>query len=374
MISPRRNIMKKIRWLNLLIYILTLFSVLGTSACGRVADAGPRVWIDFPGDGVSVPLGTVVTVMSHAYAQGGVAEIVLTIDGAAYRRDAPATPGAQYVQVSQDWLPPAEGIYALQVQAYGVGGQLSNTVSITVRVGGITPTPTATTPPTSTPTATATTPPTSTFTPSPTIPPNAGIQFWADPPQIQAGTCTTIRWHVENAARVIFGNVDQPFDGSYQACLCHSERYTLTVVQLDASQVSQTLDIPVNGSCVTPTTPAPQQEQQPPPQPQQDTTAPPVPSPAVPANGLTLSCRSTQTLVWMPVKDPSSPVRYYVKLEISVKKGQWQSAGGYGPITGKQVDANVQCGGIYRWVVRAEDAAGNVSNWSAPSGFAINLD
>jgi hypothetical protein len=366
--------MKKNRWLNLLIYIVALFSLLGTSACGQAAETGPRVWIDFPRDGVVVPFGTVVTVLSHAYARDGVAEIVLTIDGAAFRRDAPATPGAQYVQVNQDWLPPAEGTYALQVQAYGVGGQISNLASITVRVGSaatatpiITATPviTATLVPTETPTLTLTSPP-----------PSASFQFWADPSQIQAGACTTIRWHVENAARVVFGGVDQPFDGSYQACLCHSERYTLTVVQLDASQVSQTVDIPVNGSCVTPTTPAPpqQQEQPPEPQPQQDTTAPPVPSPAVPANGLTLSCRASQTLAWLPVTDPSTPVRYYVKLEIKVTAKEWRSAGGYGPITGKQVDANVQCGGIYRWVVRAEDAAGNVSNWSAPSGFAINLD
>lgn len=367
--------MEKTRCLNLLIRIALLFSLsLGTAACGQAAEGHPRVWIDAPGDGALVPAGSTVTVMSHAYAREGVAEVVLTIDGAAYRRDASASPGADYVQISQDWQPPANGTYAVQVQAYDASGQVSNTASITVRVGGGTITATPAPVITDTPVITETFIPTETPTNTPTSTslPRAAVQFWADPPQIQAGGCTTIRWHVENAARVIFGGVDQPFDGSYQDCLCHTERYTLTVVQLDSTQISQTVDISVNGSCVTPTIPPPPQQEQP--QPQQDTTAPLVPSPAVPANGLTLSCRANQTLAWLPVTDPSTPVRYYVKLEISVKKGQWQSAGGYGPITGKQVDANVQCGGIYRWMVRAEDAAGNVSNWSAPSGFAINLD
>jgi hypothetical protein len=38
------------------------------------------------------------------------------------------------------------------------------------------------------------------------------------------------------------------------------------------------------------------------------------------------------------------------------------------------VDVNVQCGGVYRWMVRAQDGAGNYSGWSAPSHFSINLD
>jgi hypothetical protein len=94
----------------------------------------------------------------------------------------------------------------------------------------------------------------------------------------------------------------------------------------------------------------------------------------VPSNGETLDCRSTQTLEWSPVTDDSQPVQYYVKLEISLKKGQWRSAGGYGPIIGTQVDVKVECGGIYRWTLRAEDAAGNASGWSSPSAFSIEMD
>ena len=85
-----------------------------------------------------------------------------------------------------------------------------------------------------------------------------------------------------------------------------------------------------------------------------------------------LTCRSTQTLAWLPVS--GSGISYYVKLEMEVKPGQWKSAGGYGPINDKQVTVNVQCGGIYRWMVRAQDSAGNYSDWSAPSAFSVTLN
>ncbi len=110
------------------------------------------------------------------------------------------------------------------------------------------------------------------------------------------------------------------------------------------------------------------------PPPAADTTPPPTPTPAVPANGLELSCRTSQTLVWMPVSDPSGIDGYYVKLERESTPGNWVSAGGYGPINGKQVDVSVDCGGRYRWMVRAQDGAGNYSGWSAPSAFSVSLN
>jgi len=79
-------------------------------------------------------------------------------------------------------------------------------------------------------------------------------------------------------------------------------------------------------------------------------------------------------LVWLPVDDPSGIAGYYVKLELEVKPGAWQSAGGYGPVSGKKVDVNVNCGVRYRWMVRAQDGAGNISDWSAPSYFSITLN
>jgi hypothetical protein len=230
----------------------------------------------------------------------------------------------------------------------------SNNAFAEARICG-TPTPVVTLTPTPTPTALSLAP---------------VIQFEAVPPEIKAGACTTLRWHVENAQRVIFGGVDQPFDGSYKDCLCKSQTYTLKVTKADGAEESRKVNINVTGSCVTEAAPPPPDE----PPSTSDTTPPPAPSPAVPANGLQLSCRSTQTLAWLPVSDLSGISGYYVKLEMEVKPGQWKSAGGYGPISDKQVKVNVQCGGIYRWMVRAQDGAGNYSDWSALSTFSVTLN
>jgi hypothetical protein len=74
------------------------------------------------------------------------------------------------------------------------------------------------------------------------------------------------------------------------------------------------------------------------------------------------------------VTDPSGIAGYYVTLELEITKGKWQAIGKYGPVPGKQLDVDVQCGGVYRWMVRAKDNAGNYSGWSAPSYFSINLN
>lgn len=340
-----------------------LLTCLVLAACAPAAAGRPSVWIDYPADGARLPAGAPVEVLSHAYSDQGVVEVVLSVDGAPYRRDPPSVPGGQYGQVSQEWVPEGAGVYAVQVVAYDAAGRASGAETITVIVEGEASAP----PPagaTETPTPVVTASAVATGTATQPPPAQSVVQFWAEPAGIQAGACTTIRWHVENVSRVVFGGLEQPFDGSYQACLCSDERYTLTVVHLDGSEERRSIEIAVSGSCVTETSPPPPQ----------DTTPPPVPGPSVPENGLVLSCRTSQTLAWLPVVDPSGIAGYYVKLEQEVTKGNWVSAGGYGPVSGKQVTATVSCGGIYRWMVRAEDGAGNVSGWSSPSYFSINID
>jgi hypothetical protein len=103
-----------------------------------------------------------------------------------------------------------------------------------------------------------------------------------------------------------------------------------------------------------------------------DNTAPPIPTPVVPADGLTLSCRSTQVLNWLPVQDPSGIRGYYVRLEYESTPGNWVTENNWGPISEKQLEVPVNCGGIYRWRVRVEDGAGNMSGWS--NYFYFNID
>jgi hypothetical protein len=112
---------------------------------------------------------------------------------------------------------------------------------------------------------------------------------------------------------------------------------------------------------VTPTTPAP------------DTTPPSAPTPQSPANESVLPCAGSATLTWTAVEDESGIATYYIKLEKQLTAGNWQSAGGYTAST-NQVDVSVDCGITYRWAVRAEDGAGNVSEWSWFSQFGINLE
>ena len=366
--------MDRRHWLKYLPTIAIWFLLLlGASSCVQEVEAHPRIWIDSPLDGAPLPSGTTVTVISHTFATQGVAEVLLTINGEAYRRDTPSSPGAQYVQVSQDWQPPADGTYAVQVQAYDITGQTSSIASITIRVGEATPNeitlPSDLVTPTFTPVITVT--PEITITPP--LPGEAAIQFWADPAEIQAGDCTTIRWQVENASRVIFGGVDQPLAGSYQDCMCTSQRYTLTVIQLDGSEVKRSVDIAVSGVCETPEVPQPEAPQ--PEVPQQDTTPPPAPSPAVPANGLTIACRASQNLAWLPVSDPSGVAGYYVRVERRASPdAAWASAGESGLIADKQFTANVECGWYYRWRVSAQDGVGNASGWSGWSSFVVTLE
>jgi len=116
---------------------------------------------------------------------------------------------------------------------------------------------------------------TSILTPSPTTESMAEteIQFWAEPANIQAGSCTNIMWQVENAEKVVFGGVEQPLSGSYQDCLCENQRYTLNVTYLDGTEESRTVDISVEGTCAAlpPTEP---EVAPPPPPPPPDTAQP----------------------------------------------------------------------------------------------------
>lgn len=120
-----------------LFLLLTLFTSIGaTLSCAEQVQTGPRAWIDYPPDKSNVPVSTPVSVISHAYAREGVAEVLLSVNGEAYRRDVPAEPGATFSKVTQEWLPQEEGIYTLQVVTYDATGKASNPAAISIKVGG----------------------------------------------------------------------------------------------------------------------------------------------------------------------------------------------------------------------------------------------
>jgi hypothetical protein len=192
--------------------------------------------------------------------------------------------------------------------------------------------------------------------------PEVVVQFWAEPETIDAGDCTTVKWHVENVESVIFGNVEQPFDGEYRACLCEGERYTLRVLHTDGTEEKYPVDITVVGTCATPTV-------------EQDLTPPPVPSHTSPSSGSELSCRGSQTLEWQTVDDPSGIAQYQVQVERHSGDNNWQAVSGstFTGIGGSSKSISVECGWYYRWRVRAIDGEGNASAWSSWWTFTITL-
>jgi len=159
---------------------------------------------------------------------------------------------------------------------------------------------------------------------------------------------------------VVFGGIDQPSDGSYEACLCGAERYSLAVTHMDGTTEKRIVDVAVNGDCVTPVP--------------VDGEGPPAPQPAVPADGLSLGCKGSQNLVWLPVDDPSGIDGYEVQVQRQSGDNNWKGADGGGSgIQGKQTDISVECGWYYRWRVRAVDGAGNIGGWSGWSSFSVTL-
>ncbi len=358
--------------IRILIFFATLVLLLsGCSPASSIA-GGNSVWIDVPVDGIHVPDGTVLPIEGHASSADGVSRIEIWINGSLQFELHELSAIDELYSFSQTWTPPTVGEYTIQVVAIGEDGSASEADSVRVQVGEIVITPTLVISPTPvdmppddiTPTPVVT----ETFTPTP-LPAASTIQFYSYPPEIAAGACATLYWNVENAQRVIFGGLEQPFGGSYETCLCANERYTLTVVNLDGTEERRTVDVNVSGSCSPPTdTPTPTIV------PPADTTPPPAPAPSSPSNGSVVACASTQTLTWAAVTDPSGITGYYVKLEKEITAGNWQSAGGYGPVNGTQVSVNIDCGIHYRWMVRAQDGAGNYSGWSAPSEFGVNLN
>ncbi len=352
--------MNKIKQICIKASAISLICLL--AACNLPASAGgTSVWIDVPLDGLVFPAVQPIQIEGHAASPGGISRVEVWINGALLTSIENPPMEGSLAGFDVEWTPPAPGEYTIQAEAFGADGSASqpDSARVTFRDAPVTPVVSATPVVTDTPTLVVSVTPVVTDTP--TTVPGAVIQFWADPAKVTAGACTTLRWHVENVQRVIFGGVEQSFDGSYKDCLCSNQSYTLRVIYLDGTEEQRQVTINVTGECVTPTP--------------VDNTPPPATTPAVPANGLTLSCRGSQSLVWLPVSDPSGIAEYQVQVHRHAGDNNWQAVSGspFTGISGKTTTIPVDCGWYYRWRVRAVDGAGNVGPWSGWWLFAITL-
>ncbi len=470
-----------------LLAVFLLVLAFGALSCSGELAGRPRVWIDFPRDGASVSIGETITVTSHAFAREGIAEVVLSVNGEAYRRDAPAEAGADFTEVAQEWFPTEEGFYTLQVRVYDTLGESSNPATITVEVGA----PLAVLPPEEaeeseqcaadelvapalvSPADGATLPPdpllewsypdgschpysytidisedssfadirwgfatlnhletsrtwplpagacyywrarayvpdthgpeskirtfciddsTVPVTVTPSLTPSLTLTFFE---QVEEATCPPTATALQNSNCRSGPGIAYPVSGSL------SEGQSSTVVGRNADSswwvierpgssgtcwvwsdlvqvVPDTCNVKVHQAPPLPPTDTPTPTITPtitlttPPPPAADTTPPPTPAPQKPVNGAELSCSVSVTLAWSAVSDKSDIAAYYVKLEKQISAGNWQSAGGNTSST-TQIDAPVDCGIVYRWMVRAEDGAGNFSDWSGSSQFGVKL-
>jgi hypothetical protein len=266
-----------------LVLILTLLALMGgTLSCEEEVETGPRAWIDYPRDKSSVPVGAPVSVISHAYARDGVAEVLLSVDGEAYRRDPPAQPGATFSEVTQEWLPPEAGVYTLQVVTYDTAGETSNPAMISIRVAGevaLVPTEEPPAEPTEEPPAEPTEEPTAEPTEEPTVepteeppaepteeptvepteeptaepteepaeeapPPPAQVSFKADDTSLDQGECTTLRWDVEHATAVFLDGGGVPGHGTEKVCPESTTTYSLHV-EAPSGNVDQSVTVEV---------------------------------------------------------------------------------------------------------------------------------
>jgi len=366
------------------LYLGLVFAFL-LAACKVQPGSVPHIWIDVPADGLRVPVDQFVRIEGHASYDDGIARVEIWANGELHLvQENPPTQG-NLAHFEQSWMPPGAGEYVIQVVAVGNDGAESAPDVVRLVVGGafaevsptytpvpegtevveptlvVTPTLVATEMPT--PTATI---PVSTRTPTPTPLPEAVIDFWVDAGEIDAGKCTKLHWKVQNVQAVFLDGKGVVGEGSQEVCPCEDTTYILSVTLLDGTTTERSVTVRVKGSCVTPTS----KPTVPPP----DTTPPPVPPVVAPTGGGGLACDKV-TLDWDAVSDPSGIAGYRVQVEQEITAGNWDPVSGspWTSLSVTELELTLDCGGVYRWRVRAIDGAGNESGFSAWAEFGVNL-
>jgi hypothetical protein len=316
------------------------------AGCAAREATGAQVWIDIPLDGAVVFVGREVQVVSRAFDAQGVAEMLLTVNGEPYRRDAPAEPGESFASASQAWLPETPGGYSLMVTAYDTAGAAIGSAVVWVSVA-----PAATSTPTATATPVATATPTATATP----PPSAQVSFSADLTSLLQGGCTTLRWQALNATAVALDGAVVEMQGARQVCPASTTTYALHVTAL-AGDVDRSVTISVSAPA--------------------DTAPPSIGGVSASTGELREpNCDPHTVTITAQVSDPGGVAS--VEVVYRVSGGSWQtrtmsgSGGSYqvtldwGALQASRDPVPTTSGSALEYYVRARDASGN----SAESGM-----
>ncbi|MDI6770346.1 MAG: hypothetical protein QMD04_11825 [Anaerolineales bacterium] len=247
--------------------VVMLILILLASGCNAGApglDSSAQAWVEYPYEGSILPMGPVVLVI-YAADPGGISYIHIKINGQslpAYAASPMTTDGsARLVRIDYPWTPPAEGEYRVEaagVNAAGASGAFGSTrfcivtcVPIPSVVDPPTDTPAPAPGPTDTPIITDTPTPTLTLTSPPPLP-NVTVSFFAEPPYVNAGNCSTLRWAVTGTNKVYLNGSLVPATSNQQRCPCESETHTLRVIGPDGTPQDYYARIDVYGSCYTP--------------------------------------------------------------------------------------------------------------------------
>ncbi len=252
-------------WIAVMVIVLLLsaFSLQGGQYQDGVA-SGAQVWIEFPLNNINLP-NQDITFVVYATDASGVSGIELKINGTSLPAGQLTTLSSDgsnvLVRLDQNWLPPAEGEYTLDASASGASASVNfcigtcdapavedtgptathtNTLDADEPTPTPTPTPTASLTPTLTPTPTLTLTPTQTATayssPTPTPYTESSADFWAAPPNINAGECTTLNWNVYGDFQAVyFEGISVNASGSDSECPTESYTYHLQVIEMDGS-------------------------------------------------------------------------------------------------------------------------------------------
>ena len=198
-------------------------------------EAGPQAWVEFPPHGETLDMGPVPVVV-YAASPEGIGSITVSVGGetlpAAELQPLTTDNSARLVRVDHAWQPPGEGEYIITANAGGASSSVRICI-VTCRPQeeiGLTNTPTATLPIITLP------PDEPTNTPTPTAYSESSGEFWAAPPYVNAGTCTTLNWNVSGDFQTVYyeGALVNA-SGSQTECPLESRNYQLQVVGLDNS-------------------------------------------------------------------------------------------------------------------------------------------
>ena len=257
----------------LVVTLLMCLCALTLSACeletqspDALADlaSGPNTWIEYPAEGAIFTMG-IIPVTVYAASPDGVGSMIVTVGGEAIPVGelTPLVNDSTLVRADLLWLPPGEGEYLITASAGGTPTSLrfcvvtcntpeveaaeqmepTNTPTATLPVITLapdeptwTPTPAASKTPTPTAYKSPTPTPTAYKSPTPTAYSESSAEFWAAPPYINAGECTTLNWNVYGDFQAIYleGNSVNA-SGSDSECPSASYTYHLQVIEMDNS-------------------------------------------------------------------------------------------------------------------------------------------